>query len=272
MIDFILTWLSRRSKDSVNSNIQHSRPLLCPTCEQAECCNAVVSEWKNISNEELDKKISEFITTTKSDFATAHNQILIKSHILDNELRTQLASAFTRLAPKYIDSKTEGTIRKWEKMTDEDVEMEFVRIREEKGRDELYSLWDFIYPEDLKIRFEKILNSAIPKMRKVDLLKMLKRWESLTDEDLANEVKTELEGTGWNSSTSHFTFVKELYPSIEDTTLRKRVDSILLSSMDPSKPVDSDMALYACSHLNIPGTVETYQELVHQARQESKKA
>jgi len=293
MIDLILTWLSRRSKVSTGKTMRgdyycldcgkkncknpaHKRfskvkPLICPACEQADCLNDLISEWLNMPEEELDSKLTEFIESTKG-FVSANNIIRVKSHILDNDLRAKLANALTRLAPKYIGSETEKIILKWERMTDEEVELEFIRLHEEKGRDEMQSIWVFIYPEELKSRLEKIMSNSIPKTRHIDLLRMLKKWESLPDEDLAKEVKTELEGTGWNSSTSHFTFVKELYPSIEDTTLRRRVDSILLSSMDPKKPVDSDMALYACSHLNIPGTVETYQELVRRARQETKKA
>lgn len=231
----------------------------------------MVSEWKSISNDELDTKLSEYITNTRSDFVTVHAQILTKSHILDNELRARVTSAFARLAPKYIDTKTEEVIRKWERMTDEELEQEFIRIYENKGENGRSSVWPFIYPEDLKLRFEKVLSSSIPKSKHIDLLRMLKRWESLSDEDLATEVKTELFGTGWNSSTSHFTFVRYLYPNIDNDILRKRVDRVLLSIMDPRKPVDSDMALYACSHLNIPGTVEAYQELVRQVKQESKK-
>lgn len=227
-------------------------------------------EWKNIPSKELESKISEFIAATKSDFVTIHNRILIKSHILDNDFRDSLSRAFTRLAPKYIDSETEELIRKWERMTDEELEQELIRIYENKGNDGRSSVWPFIYPEDLKLRFEHVLSNSIPKTRHIDLLRMLKKWESLSDEELSTEVKTELFGTGWNSSTSHFTFVRDLYPSIESEMLRKRVDRVLLSLMDPRLSVDNDMALYACSHLNVPGTVEAYQELVRQVRQEAK--
>jgi hypothetical protein len=245
-------------------------PFICPACEQAECCNNIVSEWKDIPSEALDQRITEFIATNKIDFFTAHNLILIKSHILDNDFRKRLSKAFIRLAPKYTDLNTENMIRKWEHMKDEDVELELINIHTENGRDKLDHIWVFIYPEEFKLRLERILFSAIPKMRHIELLKMLERWELLSDDELINEVRTELFGTGWNSSTSHFTFVKELYPSIKDIALRKRVDSILLSIMDPRKPVMEDMALYACSHLNIAGTVEAYQALIKQASQESK--
>lgn len=169
--------------------------------------------------------------------------------------------------PKYSDTETEEVIRKWERLTDEELEQEFIRVYEDKGKDGLSSVWPFIYPEDLKLRFERVLLSTIPKTRHIDLLRMLKRWESLSDEDLATEVNVELFGTGWNSSTSHFTFVRDLYPNIHNEILRIRVDKVLLSSMDPRKPVDTDMALYACTHLNIPGTIEKYRELIRQTWQ-----
>lgn len=295
MIDLILTWLSRRSKlstgkamrgdyyclDCGNKNCKnpaHTRfskvkPLICPACEQADCCNDLVSEWKTIPNEELDKNISEFIKSKKIDFVTAQYKLMIRSHNLDNELSTRLEQAFTRLAPHYIDHFTENLIRKWEQMNDEDVELELVKLQTEKSKEEFYEIWAFLYPEELKSRLEKLLlYNVTPKVRHINLMKMIKRWESLSNEELMTEIKIELFGTGWNSSTSHFTFVRDLYPNIGNDILRERVNRVLLSIMDPSKPVDSDMALYACSHLNIPGTVETYQELVHRARQESKKA
>lgn len=228
-------------------------------------------KWGNIPSKELDSKLSEFIATTKSDFVTIHDRILIKSHILDNGFRDNLSQAFTRLAPKYIDTETEEIIRSWERMTDEELEQEFTRIHENKGKDGRSSVWPFIYPDDLKLRFERVLFSAIPKIRHIDLLRMLKRWESLSDEDLATEIKAELFGTGLNSSTSHFTFVRDLYPNINNDILRKRVDKFLLSSMDPRMPVDSDMALYACSHLDILGTLEAYQELIRQTKLGPKK-
>ncbi|WP_156912237.1 hypothetical protein [Citrifermentans bremense] len=155
-------------------------------------------------------------------------------------------------------------------MSDEDVELELVNLQTEKSKEEFYHIWGLIYPEELKARLENLLNNVIPTVRHINRIKMLDIWEHLSDEELTSKVKTELFGTGWNSSTSHFTFVRDLYPKIVSEKLRKRVDCVLLSLMDPRKPIDSDMALYVCSHLDIAGTVEAYQELVRQMKQESK--
>jgi hypothetical protein len=246
---------------------------ICPKCNNAECCHYIVMKWKSLPSKELDQKISEFLTSTNAAFVEAKKIIMIKTHGLDNEFLTKLSQAFTRLAPNYVDQITERTIRKWEKMKEEDVELELIALKTEKDSEEFNRIWAFLYPEDLKLRLEKVLlHNVIPKVRHINLLKMIKRWESLSDEDLSSEVKTELFGTGWNSTTSHFTFVSDLYPNIDNDVLRKRVDKVLLSIMDPRKPVDYDMALYACSHLSIPGTVEAYKELVRQVNQESKKS
>lgn len=244
---------------------------ICDQCKSPECCHDLVMRWKKIRDGELDGKICDFMKCTKTDFVTTRSRFMTKSHILDNDFSARLEEAFMRLAPLYVDPVTEDLIRKWERMNDEDVEHELVHIQAEKSAEEFYRIWAFLYPEELKARLEKLLlHNVIPKVRHVRLIRMINRWEHLPDEELASEVKRELLGTGWNSSTSHFTFVRDLYPNIESEILRKRVDSVLLSLMDPRKPTDSDMALYACSHLNVTGTVEAYQELVRQMRQDSK--
>jgi len=228
-------------------------------------------KWKDLPSDALDVRLSEFMKSTKTDFVETRRRITSKSHILDNEFFTKLIQAFTRLAPNYIDQSTERTLRKWAQMKDEDIERELIELETEKGKEEFDRVWAFLYPDELKSRLNKLhFNNVIPKVRHIKLIRMLKNWESLSDDELAVEVKTELFGTGWNSSTSHFTFVKELYPNIDDAALKRRVDRILLSLMNPDKPVMDDMALYACSHLNVSGTVETYQELIRQAKQEKK--
>ena len=90
---------------------------------------------------------------------------------------------------------------------------------------------------------------------------MLDQWKSIPDDDLMNEVSTELVGTGWNSSSSHFTFVMELYPSIQDDYLRQRVVNALFTVAEPAQFNENTMekcgrALYVCAKLKIPGTQE----------------
>lgn len=220
-----------------------------------------VLQWIELSDKELDGRITEYIENNKLDFISAYNEIYHRTNIMDGNVRTRLYESFIRLAAKYIDDKTKCTIRKWEQMSDEDIEQEFLEIYRVSGYAELDVLFKFIDTKDMSTRAEKILSNATPKIRHIKLLEMLDKWKSLPDDDLINDVATELVGTGWNSSGSHFTFVNELYPSIQDDTLRQRVVNALFAMAEPAQFDENAMekcgrALYACAKLKIPGTQE----------------
>ncbi|MDD2852642.1 MAG: hypothetical protein PHY09_12200 [Desulfuromonadaceae bacterium] len=220
-----------------------------------------VLQWIKLSDKELDSRIADYIESNKLDFITATDEIYHRTEIIDGSILNRLFDSFIRLASKYIDDKTKCTIRKWEQMSDADIEQELLEMFRISGDAEIGRLFKFIDTKDMSTRAEKILLNAAPKMRHIKLLEMLDKWKSLSDDDLLNEVATELVGTGWNSSGSHFTFVNELYPSIQDDTLRHRVVNALFAMAEPAQFDENAMekcgrALYACAKLKIPGTQE----------------
>lgn len=218
-----------------------------------------VLQWVKLSDKELDRRIIEYIESNKLDFIIASDEIYHRLEIIDGNILNRLFDSFIRIASKYIDDKTKCTIRKWEHMSDEEIEQELLEMFRVCGDAEVRKLFKFIDTKDISTRAEKILFNATPKIRHIKLLEMLERWRSLPDDELLNEVATELVGAGWNSSTSHFTFVNELYPSIQDDSLRLRVVNALFTMAEPAQFDENAMekcgrALYAGAKLKIPGT------------------
>lgn len=227
----------------------------------------LILQWTNLPDNELDAAIINFITCSKLDFITAYNDIYHSTNIIDERVLNRLFDAFIRLAAKYIDEETKCTIRKWEQMSDEDIEQEFLEMYRVSGYADLGKIFKFIDTKDMRVRAEKILLELSPKFRQIDILHMLKNWSELTDYELSAEILRELVSSGMASSTSHFAFVRELYVNITDEALRKRVDDILLAMANPeylaSSPAGgSERALYACLKLNIPGGRECLVRMV----------
>lgn len=226
-----------------------------------------VLQWVKLSDNELDSRIANYIENNKLDFIFAFDEIYFRTQIIDANVLKKLSDSFIRLAGKYIDDRTKGIIRKWERMSDDEIEQQLLKIYFDSGDTEIHRIFKLIYTKDMSVRAERIFLDASSKIRRIDLLKMIERWKSLSDADLTNEVTTELVGTGWNSSTSHFIFVNDLYVNIQDPHLRQRVDNVLLAMAEPAQLDENTQekcgrAIYVCAKLQIPGTRERLANLI----------
>jgi hypothetical protein len=224
-----------------------------------------ILQWVKFPDYKLDHKLFEYITTNTLDFITVYDRILHKSGITDESILTRLENSFSRLADRFIDSETDAIVKEWEGMTDAELSDSILDISVMSGHSELIRICSLIYNRDTKNRVEKILYELAPKFRQINILRMLINWSKLSDRDLVAEITRALVGSGMDSSTSHISFVSELYSNITDDALRKRVDRILLAMAEPEYLENdpsggSERALFACLKLNIPGGREC---LVH---------
>ena len=96
---------------------------------------------------------------------------------------------------------------------------------------------------------------------------MISTWKSMAPDVLRQQVIETILGQGWTSSGSHWMFVMEVYPLIDDAELKFRVDTILLDkaskiAFDAEALEISGRAIYACAKLSLPRAREVILKLV----------
>lgn len=220
--------------------------------------NETVLQWKYLSSNELDKMITNFIEDSGLSFFAAYNEIVHKTYLNDSDLFKKLCDSFFRLSTNYIDDNTKNIINRFKAMTDENIEQFFIETYRNHGKDEVYRIYIFISDNELRNRIDRILSVASAKFREVDLIKKLENWSSIDNDSLKTQIETELIGSGWTSSASHFAFVREFYVNITDDALRNRINNILLAMTEPEYLKNGTMdacgrALYVCVNLKLPG-------------------
>ncbi len=103
----------------------------------------------------------------------------------------------------------------------------------------------------------------------------IEKWKLLPEALLKQELGEMIVGRAWTSSGSHWVFIKRVYPSIQDSKLKERIHSILLTFAanppflpDLTKSEDlfdldlSGRALYICANLKLEGTREAMLKVI----------